>query len=44
MQFIEYRPPVVLISETGKLELLRPREELEDVIGREIIPEHLRSQ
>ena len=44
MQFIEYRPPVVLISETGKLELLRPREELEDVIGRELIPEHLRSQ
>jgi diaminopimelate decarboxylase len=44
MQFIEYRPPVVLISETGKLELLRPREELDDVIGREIIPEHLRSQ
>lgn len=44
MQFIEYRPPVVLISETGKLEMLRPREELDDVIGREIIPEHLRSQ
>ncbi len=44
MQFIEYRPPVVLISETGKLELLRPREELDDVIGREMIPEHLRSQ
>ena len=44
MQFIEYRPPVVLISETGKLELLRPREELVDVIGREMIPEHLRSQ
>ena len=44
MQFIEYRPPVVLISETGKLEMLRPREELGDVIGREMIPEHLRSQ
>jgi len=44
MQFIEYRPPVVLISETGRLDLLRPREELNDVIGRELIPEHLKSQ
>lgn len=43
MQFIEYRPPVVLITETGKLELLRAREELADVIDREFIPEHLRN-
>jgi diaminopimelate decarboxylase len=42
MQFIEYRPRIVLITETGKVELLREREELEDVISREQIPEHLR--
>ena len=42
MQFIEYRPRIVLITETGKVELLREREELEDVISRELIPEHLR--
>ncbi|MDD2332716.1 MAG: diaminopimelate decarboxylase [Candidatus Cloacimonetes bacterium] len=42
MQFIEYRPAVVLISETGKPELIRDREELCDVNHREFIPEHLR--
>jgi len=42
MQFIEYRPSVVLISETGKLEQIREREELSDVNHREYIPEHLR--
>lgn len=42
MQFIEYRPSVVLISETGKIELIREREDLSDVINREKVPEHLR--
>lgn len=42
MQFIEYRPRVVLISETGNVELIRERENLEDINRREYIPEHLR--
>lgn len=42
MQFIEYRPRIVLLAETGKPELVREREELSDIIGRERIPEHLR--
>ena len=42
MQFIEYRPPVVLINETGKMELIREKENLSDIINREKIPEHLR--
>jgi diaminopimelate decarboxylase len=42
MQFIEYRPNVVLITETGKVELIREKEDLSDVIHREKIPEHLR--
>jgi len=41
MQFIEYRPNVILISETGAVEVIREREELADVISREHIPEHL---
>jgi diaminopimelate decarboxylase len=42
MQFIEYRPRIVLITETGKPELIRDKEELGDVISRERIPEHLK--
>lgn len=42
MQFIEYRPNVVLISETGHLCLIRERENLDDLVNREVIPEHLR--
>lgn len=42
MQFIEYRPNVVLITETGKTELIREKEDLSDIITRERIPEHLR--
>lgn len=43
MQFIEYRPKIVLITETGKMELLRQKEQLEDIVGRESIPEHLKN-
>lgn len=43
MQFIEYRPAIVLISETGELELIRQRETLKDIVGRELIPDHLKS-
>ncbi len=42
MQFIEYRPRIVLISEVGKAELIREKEDLSDIIGREIIPDHLK--
>ncbi|MBP7117125.1 MAG: alanine racemase [Candidatus Cloacimonetes bacterium] len=42
MQFIEYRPQIVLISETGEPELLREAETLDDITARERIPEHLR--
>jgi len=42
MQFIEYRPQIVLISETGETQLLREAETLDDVTARERIPEHLR--
>jgi diaminopimelate decarboxylase len=42
MQFIEYRPNVILITETGDMEIIREKETLQDVIQRERIPEHLR--
>jgi diaminopimelate decarboxylase len=42
MQFIEYRPNVILITETGNMELIREKESLQDIIQRERIPEHLR--
>lgn len=42
MQFIEYRPRILLLTETGKVEVIREQEDLSDIIGREFIPEHLR--
>jgi diaminopimelate decarboxylase len=41
MQFIGYRPAVVMISDNGKPELIRAREVLEDVDGPERLPDHL---
>lgn len=41
MQFITYRPAVVLISTLGTAELIRKREVLEDIDGPELLPEHL---
>jgi diaminopimelate decarboxylase len=41
MQFISYRPAVVLISDNGKPELIRRRETLEDLNGPELLPSHL---
>lgn len=41
MQFITYRPAVVLISEDGKPELIREREKLEDIDRPEHLPAHL---
>lgn len=44
MQFISYRPAVVMISEKGEAELIRKREVLEDVDGPECLPERLKKQ
>ncbi|ERP30710.1 alanine racemase [Chitinivibrio alkaliphilus] len=41
MQFITYRPAVVLITEEGTMELIRRREKLSDITTPEEIPEHL---
>ncbi len=43
MQFICYRPRVVLITPEGKVELIREGECLEDILARERLPEHLTS-
>ncbi len=42
MQFIDYRPNVVLIDPEGNTELIRERETLDDVMQREILPQRLR--
>ncbi|MBX6423284.1 alanine racemase [Thermosulfurimonas sp. F29] len=42
MQFITYRPRVVLVTEEGRVEVIREAETLEDIVARERIPEHLR--
>lgn len=41
MQFIEYRPAVVLIGMDGTVDLIREREDLTDVERRERLPERL---
>lgn len=41
MQFITYRPAIVMISGEGVPELIRKRETIEDINRTEIIPEHL---
>ena len=42
MQFIEYRPSVVLITEDGSVELIREAENLSDIERRERLPDRLR--
>ncbi len=42
MQFIEYRPNVVLISEDRQIDLIREAEDLSDISKREILPERLK--
>ena len=41
MQFIEYRPAVVLISSNQEPHLIREREELDDMVRRERLPDYL---
>ncbi len=41
MQFIEYRPAVVMVTEGGRAEVIRQREDLSDLTHRERMPSHL---
>ena len=41
MQFIEYRPNIVLVTETGDVELIRAAEDLSDLERREHLPSRL---
>lgn len=43
MQFISYRPAVVMIDQQGKARLIRRREVLEDVDGPECLPDYLQN-
>lgn len=42
MQFIRYRPRVLMVTEEGNMELIREREELSDIEKREILPDKLK--
>ncbi len=42
MQFIRYRPRVLMVMEDGSVEIIREREELEDIERRERLPEKFR--
>ncbi|MDL1970097.1 MAG: alanine racemase [Candidatus Desulfofervidaceae bacterium] len=42
MQFISYRPSVVLINSEGKIEVIREAETLEDVVRKEKLPARLK--
>lgn len=42
MQFIEYRPNIVMIMEDGTVEVVREKEDLTDIENRERLPEKLK--
>lgn len=42
MQFIQYRPAVVMVTQNGKVEVIRAAEKLDDVINLEDVPGTLR--
>jgi len=42
MQFIEYRPNIVLVNGDGKADLIREKETLEDIERKEKLPERLK--
>ena len=42
MQFITYRPKIVLIDEEGKSHIIRENEKLEDITRNEKVPNHLK--
>ncbi len=39
MQFIEYRPAIVMVGDNGEVDVIREAEELSDVEHRERLPE-----
>jgi diaminopimelate decarboxylase len=41
MQFIEYRPAIVLVSESGHVDVIREKEDLTDMVPPERLPERL---
>lgn len=43
MQFIEYRPNVVLIGENGEVDVIREGEDLSDIERREKVPDRLKA-
>ncbi len=43
MQFITYRPNVVLIGEDGQVDVIRHAEDLSDIVRRETLPERLKN-
>ena len=42
MQFITYRPNIVLVDMSGKVHLIRESENLTSITGNEKTPEHLK--
>jgi diaminopimelate decarboxylase len=42
MQFISYRPAIVMVMKDGSVEQIRRQEKLEDIVGPESIPENLK--
>jgi hypothetical protein len=42
MQFISYRPAIVMVMDDGSVEQIRRPETLDDIVGPETIPEKLR--
>ena len=42
MQFIEYRPNVVMVMEDGTVEIIREKEDLTDIERREKLPDKLK--
>jgi diaminopimelate decarboxylase len=44
MQFIEYRPNIVMVMETGEVELIRAAEDITDLERREVLPAQLSGQ
>ncbi len=43
MQFIRYRPAVVMVMEDGAVEQIRRAEQLEDIVSLEFVPDRLRN-
>jgi diaminopimelate decarboxylase len=44
MQFITFRPNVILIDKEGKTHIIRKKEDLSSLTAQEMIPDHLRNE